>query len=95
MDDLITKEFEELAKQINDKFIEAGKLMKEINELRERAGLSSFSSYTISYDGDDDAAFELALDDFYAKMELIDTDPLFNEMSDAGWSMSSLDCPNY
>lgn len=87
----ISKEFEEFAIKINEKIRAAGLLLKEANALREQSGLSSFASYALVCEENED--FNNVLDDYYAKMQFINTDPLFDELEAGGWSVSSMDCP--
>jgi hypothetical protein len=87
-EDSIDEEFQELASKINRKLKEAVTALKEVNRLKEEAGLETliFTSYLRDeLDSDEWDAME-------AKLGLIDVSDLEAELSDAGWSTSSSYC---
>jgi hypothetical protein len=99
----LDQDFEKVAEQINAKIKEAAAALKEVNELREKAGLPSliYSNFV-----QDDMLWQnrnsdnpLSRDELTMKMEeveeklsKIDVGPLEAELGDAGWSTSSSYC---
>ncbi len=85
----LEKDFQELAKQINQKIKEATLAMKEANKLVKKAGLPGMTLYAASRMSDEE------LEELESKISEIDIYPLFRELDKAGWSTSSLNCPGF
>ena len=87
----LDKDFDDVAAQINAKLEEAGKAMKEANELMEKAGIKTMfvhpdaSIYYYDIEEDEEEAQEEMRDK-------LDITPLFKELRRAGWSTSSMGC---
>ena len=86
----LNKEFEKVAKQINQKIKEAALAMKEANKLAKKAGIPGLTLHAAPNGLDDDKLEELE-----SKIQLINVHPLFGELDKAGWSTSSLNCPGF
>lgn len=85
----LDKDFQKLAKQINQKIKEAAAAMKEANKLVKKAGLPGMTLYAAPRMSDEE------LEDLESKIVEIDPYPLFRELDKAGWSSSSLNCPGF
>lgn len=104
----LDKDFESFLPQINAKLAEAAAAMKEVNRLRQEAGLESliFTSWmrqeawrNLNRQMDEMTEEEAEQFDIDAKMDeisdqfaAIDVGPLESELSHAGWSTSSSYC---
>jgi hypothetical protein len=71
-------EFKKTASQINEKIVEAAKLIEEANRLGEEAGLKYIAYYP--YDKPEIAD----------KLEIIKFDKLFEALEGAGWHTSTM-----
>lgn len=78
------EDFEDVANQINIKIEQAAKLLREANQLGKSAGLEYLGGSYYHLENESEETRE--------KMDLIDFDPLFLELSSAGWSTSSMKC---
>lgn len=104
----LDKDFEQHLEQLNAKLAEAAKAMKEVNDLREKAGLESLifsawmreEAYTnIRRRIEEEENRRPDSDEIYEKIEelqatyeQIDTSALERELNRAGWSTSSSYC---
>lgn len=104
----LEKDFEQHLEQLNAKLAEAAKVMKEVNELRAKAGLESliFSAWmredayrTIRNQIEEEENRKPDSNEIYdrieemqARYEQIETGALENELNSAGWSTSSSYC---
>jgi len=95
----LEKDFDELAKQINSKIVEASLILKEVNSLKNKAGLisliyTSYISEDIAYfnKGKSEEEISQMTEDFYQKIKKIKVKPLEEAISDLGWNTSSTYC---
>jgi hypothetical protein len=78
----IDNDFDDEVKRINLKIKEAAEALKEANKIAKEAGIGGISSFS-------------ADEGMYDVVSEIDFDPLFDQLNDAGWSTSSMECPNW
>lgn len=104
----LDKDFEQHLEQLNAKLAEAAKVMKEVNELREKAGLEAliFTQWmredayrSIRNQIEEEENRKPDSDEIYERIEKlqetyeqIETSDLEREMNRAGWSTSSSYC---
>jgi hypothetical protein len=86
----LNKDFDELAKQINEKIRESAKLLEEAVKIAEDGGLETLRMHPLSRLNDQLTDTEIQR--FYLLLEKIDFSPLFNQLDRAGWFSSSLHC---
>jgi hypothetical protein len=104
----LDKDFEKHLEELNAKLVEAAKLMKEVNDLREKAGLDSliFSAWmredayrNIRNQIEEEENRKPDSNEIYDRIEKlqetyeqIETSGLERELNRAGWSTSSSYC---
>lgn len=103
----IEKDFEDTVTVVNSKIKEAATAMAEANAIAKKANLLTLTSANAYEDftynlrskksdndwtEEDEEALELEWEKFSDKISKIDFSPLLNELSNAGWSTSSMFC---
>lgn len=86
--DKLDVEFDVIAEEINAKIKEAAAALKVVNDLRQKAGLTSLIGTQWAFDDLD----EKESDEMEAKLAKIHVGLLEREISSAGWSTSSSYC---
>jgi hypothetical protein len=87
----LDKDFDIVAAQINAKFEEAGKAMREANELMEKAGVKTMFIHPDA----GPSSYDIEEEEVESQEEMrykLDISPVFKELRRAGWSTSSMRC---
>jgi hypothetical protein len=86
----LDKDFDELVKQINEKIRESAKLLEEAIKIADDGGLETLHMHPRSCRYDQ--LTETEIEKLRLLLEKIDFKPLFNQLDQAGWLSSSLQC---
>ena len=93
----LEKDYDKIINQMNEKIIEAAKLIQDVNKFTKDLGLFVLnpSYYERNKCFDYDLKRNLSKEELQNKRDILENlsfKPLFDEITTAGWSASNLDC---